>query len=100
MGIAMGGINPALAGIKTHSRAFERATQRVTEASMNSASVRDGESTTGCDSFVGSTESGCDLPGAMVDVLVAQRAHSASISAMRVAHQMLRDVADLGAPLT
>jgi flagellar basal body rod protein FlgC len=65
---------------------------------MAGASVREADSMAG-DMFVGTVDPGLDLPGAMVDVLVAQRAHSASIQAMKVAHQMLRDILDTGDPL-
>lgn len=99
MGIALGSITSALTGIKTHSRAFDKAAQKVTEASMAGLSLREAESVDGGDTFEGTIDFGGDLAGAMVDVLVAQRAHSASIQAMKVAHQMLREASELGETL-
>ncbi len=96
MGIALGGITPALVGIKTHSRAFDRAAQKVTEASMAGLHIQESKSAAAGDTYTGSIDSSNDLAGPMVDMLVAQRAHTASIQAMKVSHQMLREMDDLG----
>lgn len=63
---------------------------------MQGASMGEYESSIHGDCGSAHVGGAADMSGAMVDVMVAQRAHTASINAMKVAHQMLRDVAELG----
>ena len=95
MGIVLGGISPALVGIRNHTRAFNKAAQKVADASLGGAQIRDSNQTEGY-APSGTTPADWDLAGPMVDMLVAQRAHAASIQAMKISHQMLREITELG----
>ncbi len=95
MGIVLGGISPALVGIRNHTKAFNRAAQKIADVSLGGAQVRESnqaEST----APTSMPPADWDLAGPMVDMLVAQRAHAASIQAMKVSHQMLREITELG----
>ena len=82
MGVSFGGLSAPLRGVKAYERAFERAAERMVASSMPEAAAAEGPV--------------ASLPNAVVDMIVAQRMHTASLRALETAHEMLREVLELG----
>ncbi len=104
MNLSFGGISPALDGMKAQARAFDRAAQRLAKSSLQSqasetAGAADVDSAT--ETAQAPPSGGTDATGAMteamMDMLLAQRMHTANLRALQTAHDVLRDLVAEGA---
>ena len=93
MAFPVSAASSALGGIMNSLRRMDRAAAVVARAGLPQASpAPGGESAPASPAADGSA---CDLPGAMVDMLMAQRAFSAQLRVLGTADEMTREVVDL-----
>ena len=104
MSVSFGGISPALDGMKTQARAFDRAAQRLAKSSLQdqasaTAATADVDSVTETEQATasGGTDAAGVMTEAMLDMLLARRMHTANLQALQVAHDVLRDLVAEGA---
>ena len=102
MNLSFGGISPALNGMRAQARAFDRAAERLTKSSLQSqasqtAGAAEVDSATEAAQAAGGTDSTGVMTEAMVDMLLAQRLHTANLRALQTAHDVLRDLVAEGA---
>ena len=102
MNLSFGGISPALNGMKTQARAFDRAAERLAKSSLQdqaseTADAADVDSATETAQATGGTDATGGMTEAMMDMLLAQRMHTANLRALQTAHDVLRDLVAEGA---
>ena len=82
MSVSFGGLSAGLRGVKTYERAFERAAEGVTATTTSkTAAVAE--------------DPVAQLPNAVVEMIVAQRMHTAALRVLETAQEMLREVLEL-----
>ena len=102
MNVSFGGISPALNGMKTQARAIDRAAERLARFSLQdqaweTAGAADVDSATETAQATGGTDATGVMTEAMMDMLLAQRMHTANLRALQTAHDVLRDLVAEGA---
>ena len=83
----------ALGGMMTSMRRMDRAAAAIATAGLPEAPAAPGDAS--APAGPAANGAACDLPGAMMDVLVAQRAFSAQLRVLRAADEMIRETVDL-----
>ena len=79
MSVSFGGLSAGLRGVKIYERAFERAAERVAAATTSKTAVA-------------AEDPVAELADAAVEMIVAQRMHTAAMRVVETAHEMLREV--------
>jgi hypothetical protein len=93
MAFPVSALSSALGGIMASMRRFDRAAAVVVTAGLRGTSPARGAA--GAPAGPAADGAASDVPGAMVDMLMAQRAFSAQLRVLRAADEMAREAVDL-----